>query len=120
MNKTLILHPSRFQRYAGIALLGVFCAWASVIQPAMAITNTWTFNGNGNWNDGPKWSLGIPAEGVTAVIDDGDTAVTVTLDTSHSIDALSLGSDDTLLVDSSNTSVTLTSANAFTNSGTIR
>src|SRR3954465_9744244 len=88
---------TRRRYFAAVTIVAALGVCASLIQPAGAVNNTWTFNGNGNWNDGPKWSLGIPAEGVTAVIDDGDTAVTVTLDSSHSIDGLSLGSNDTLL-----------------------
>jgi hypothetical protein len=111
----------RHLRFTVVTIAAAVCASASFVQPAMSANNTWTFNGNGNWDEGFRWSLGIPAEGgVTAIIDDGDSAVTVTLDSSHSIDALSLGSNDTLLLDSSNNSVTLTSAGSFTNSGTIR
>jgi hypothetical protein len=118
----------RFSQYVGlrrcgpITVVGVICVCASLFQPAVALDNTWIFNGDGNWDDGPKWSFGIPAQGagVTAVIDDGDTAVTVTMDTSHSIDALSLDTDDTLLIQANSSNVTLTSANGFTNNGTIR
>src|SRR5215212_1293263 len=116
MNKALSLHFFQlvnFRRYAAVALVGVLCTNVHFIQLASALNNTWTFNGNGNWDDGPKWSLGIPADGSStiALIDDGDTAVTVTLDTSHTIGELSLGIDDTLLIQSNSNSATLSSAN---------
>ncbi len=110
-----------FFHFAATAVVGMVCACVGLTRPAFALDNTWTFNGNGNWDEGGKWSLGIPAEGsINAIIDDGDSAVTVTLDSSHSVDSLSLGSNDTLLIQSTSaSSVTLTSNTSFTNAGTI-
>jgi hypothetical protein len=104
-----------------VAAIALICAVSTTAERACAVDNVWSFDGNGNWDEGAKWSLSIPAEGagITAVIDDGDTAVTVTLDSSHSVDALSLGSNDTLLIESGASSVALTSGTSFTNAGTI-
>jgi hypothetical protein len=90
---------------------------------AAAVTTTWTFNGSGNWNEAAKWSNGVP-DGNTfdVVIDDGDSAATISLDSSRAINSLSLGNNDTLFISHSSTASfkTLTVANGFTNSGTIR
>ncbi len=63
-----------------------------------AQTSTWTNNGDGIFSDAINWSNGVPGTGVDAVIDDGDTAVTVTSTSSTALNNLTLGSDDTLLI----------------------
>ena len=93
-------------------------------SPAAAVNTTWTFNGSGSWEDGSKWSNGAPTNSTFDVaIDDGDSAATVTLGTlSRSINSLTLGADDTVVVPESSSAfaLILTVANGFTNSGTIR
>ena len=90
-------------------------------RPAGAVDTTWTFNGDGNWTEAAKWSAGEPnSDTFNVFIDDGDTAVTVTLNASRTIGSLSLGTDDTLQVENPFTSnQTLTSANGFNNDGSI-
>jgi hypothetical protein len=100
--------------------IGLAVAISCFVRPALAVDNTWTFDGDGNWSDAGNWSLNIPADGgVDALIDDGDTAVTVTMDASRTVNSLTLGSNDTLLIQSGANSVTLTSSASFTNAGTI-
>lgn len=67
----------------------------------MAIETVWTFDGNGNWTDATSWSGGEPVdESYDVIIDDGSTAVTVTLSQSRSIAGLEIGPDDALVVES--------------------
>lgn len=91
---------------------------------AVGANTTWTFNGSGGWEDSAKWSNGAPVNSTFDVaIDDGDSAATVTLDTvSRTINSLTLGTDDAVVVRESSSllSAALTVANGFTNSGTIR
>lgn len=87
-----------------------------VAVPAAAVDTTWTFNGDGLWTDASNWDNGEPVDDTFDVfIDDGDTAVNVTLNTSRTIGSLSLGSDDTLTVENG----PLTSANGFANDGSL-
>jgi hypothetical protein len=77
----------------GLALL-LAAGWAA---PTAAVDTTWTFNGNGNWNVPANWSAGVPSNSTfNAFIDDGDSAVTVTLNVNNAVGNLSIGSDDTL------------------------
>jgi hypothetical protein len=65
--------------------------------PARALDTTWTLNGNGNWNVPANWNAGVPNNNTfNAFIDDGDSAVTVTLNINAGIGNLSIGADDTL------------------------
>ncbi|MBI1370019.1 MAG: choice-of-anchor D domain-containing protein [Planctomycetes bacterium] len=91
---------------------------ALVCEPmAMAVDSTWTFNGDGNWNTGANWDNGEPINNTfNAIIDDGDTAVTVFLNVSRTINNLTIGSDDQLTF---NNAQSLTIAGDVTNNGTI-
>jgi hypothetical protein len=95
--------------------------WLLIAGIAPATDTIWTYNGSGNWTDATKWSNGEPNDStVNAFIDDGDTAATVTLNTSRTVGSLSLGLDDILRIESTSTGgAHLTSANGFTNNGTI-
>jgi hypothetical protein len=78
----------------GLAL-AVVTGWGS---PARAVDTTWTLNGNGNWNVGANWSGGVVPNNNTfdVFIDDGDSAVTVTLNLNTTIGTLSIGANDAL------------------------
>jgi hypothetical protein len=129
VGKAMIRHSiSKLRHFAGQILfvasiaVGLACTIGSFVRPALAVNNVWTFDGDGNWSESGKWSLGVPADGGVdnAIIDDGSTAVIVTLDASRSVGSLTLGSDDTLLIQSTfNNSVSLQSNSSFTNAGTI-
>ncbi len=107
--------------------VSLWCVMLAVVlglqfrRRAWAIDTIWTFNGDGNWTDAANWSNGQPINDTYNVfIDDGDTAVTVTLNTSRTMGSLTLGSDDTLQIQNLSTAtLTLTSANGFTNDGSI-
>ena len=83
----------------------------------IAQTTTWTFDGDGNWTDATNWDNGEP-DGVTfdAIIDDGDSAVTVTLDVDRLIGDLTIGGDDAL--DLTGGDSLQVSGGNFTNDGT--
>src|SRR5581483_9156515 len=99
------------------AVLAAIPLLVGMVAPAHATDTTWTFNGNGNWNEGAKWNNGEPTNtGFNAFIDDGDTAVTVTLNVSRNINNLTIGSDDKVSI-ANNVDMTL-SGNLF-NSGTL-
>jgi len=63
-----------------------------------AIDATWIFNGNGNWTDDPAthWSGGVDPNNNTfnVFIDDGDSAVTVSVNASRTIGNLTIGAND--------------------------
>ena len=96
----------------------------SVRPAAGEIDHTWFFNGDGTWSDLGKWSNGVPNDaGARAIIDDGDVAATVTLDDSRTVNRVTLGANDTLIIQSNSSTVTLSAANSddnFSNAGTIR
>jgi hypothetical protein len=87
---------------------------------ALALDTTWTFDGDGDWTEASKWNNGEPIDSTYSVfIDDGDSAVSVTLDTSRTIGSLALGVDDILMVQSPPfTPVTFVS-NGLTSDGSI-
>ena len=81
---------------SGLAMVVVAVAITSQL-PVYAVDTTWTLNGNGNWNVPGNWSNGEPnGNSFNAFIDDGDSAVTVTLNVNRGIGNLSIGSNDTL------------------------
>jgi hypothetical protein len=89
-------------------------------QSASAVDTTWTFNGDGNWATPANWSAGEPnISTFTAIIDDGDSAVTVTLNASRTIGALILGADDAVRIENTAAATTLTLANGFINDGSL-
>lgn len=61
------------RRFA-VLLVGVagFVGVLGAPEAAQAASADWTFPGNGNWNDGAKWSPSIP--GATTGVDNQDTA----------------------------------------------
>ena len=85
----------RWTNFSCAVLAAVMLAQLS--SPAHAVDTTWTFNGNGNWNVAANWSAGDPNNSTFNVfIDDGDSAVTVTLNVGRTIGNLTIGADDTL------------------------
>ena len=102
----------------GITLPAIIslCIASSVASHAQ--TSTWTNNGDGLFSNAANWDNGSP-NGATfdAIIDDGDSAVTVTLDASRTLNNLTLGADDALLFNN-NTSLTL--AGDIANNGLIQ
>lgn len=100
---------------------GAVLALTFVSYSARATDTTWTFNGDGNWTETAKWSNGEPnSSSFNVFIDDGDSAVTVTLNATRTIGSISLGVDDTLTLQTlGSTTQTVTSANGFTNDGSI-
>ena len=95
----------------------VLCFALSGQNNLSAQTSTWTSDGDGNWTDATNWNNGEP-NGVTfdAIIDDGDSAVTVTLDQMRSIGNLTIGGDDAL--DLTGGDSLLLSGGEFLNDGT--
>src|SRR5207247_160741 len=79
------------------------------------------FNGDGVWSGAGNWSPAIVPDGsgFDVTIDDGDSAVTVTLDGSRTIHTLTMGANDTLDIQATASSVSLSSTNGFTNGGNI-
>lgn len=78
--------------------------WSIVVgwfgTPLLQATDTtWTYNGDGNWTTPANWDNGEPAT-VTynAFVDDGDTAVTVTVNADRAVGNLSIGSDDRVII----------------------
>jgi hypothetical protein len=103
-------------RLARCTLIAATLAWWLVGETSFAVDTTWIFNGDGLWTDAGNWNNGEPVDETFDVfIDDGGTAVTVTLDMSRTIGSLSLGAGDTLTLGN----VVLTSANVFANDGSI-
>jgi hypothetical protein len=66
---------------------------------ASATDNFWTLNGNGNWSNPANWDAnGVPnTVGENAIVDQGDFAVTATVDGTFTIGNLTVGSDDTIV-----------------------
>ena len=62
-------------------ILGIALVAIAANRPAQGVDTTWTFNGDGNWNTAGQLEQRRSASTVAfnATIDDGDTAVTVTL-----------------------------------------
>jgi hypothetical protein len=87
----------------------------------VGIDTTWVFDGDGNWTQSEKWSNGEPIDNSFNVhIDDGDSAVTVTLNASRTIGGLEIGMNDALRIEAlSFPRVQLTVANGFVNDATI-
>ena len=81
-------------------LIAVLVPCLACGAPTLAQTDTtWTFNGDGNWNDSGAWDNGEPADATyNAFIDDGDTAVTVSLNVSRTIGDLTIGNDDQVTI----------------------
>lgn len=90
-------------------------------HPTLAVDTTWFFDGSGNWTESAKWSAGEPIDDTyNVLIDDGSTAVTVTLNESRMIGRLALGTDDWLRIEAvAANDVTLSSESDFTNDGQI-
>jgi hypothetical protein len=104
-------------RKAGIVLPAIISLSLLALSLSHGQTSTWTSNNNGVWSNAANWDNGSPnSAAVNAVIDDGDSAVTVTLDGSRVINHLTLGADDTL---SFNNLTTLSVAGDVLNNGLI-
>jgi hypothetical protein len=103
--------------------MALFDALAVLAVPVRAVDTTWTLDGDGFWHEPANWDNGFPADDTfDAVIDDGDTAVTVTLFGFGTVGTLELGTDDTLIIlpqFGQFPTAGLSSANGFTNDGTI-
>lgn len=85
---------------------------------SQAQTSTWTNDSGGLFSNAANWDNGSPnGPGFNAIIDDGDSAVAVTLDGSRTINHLTIGADDSLLFQNN---ITLTVAGNVTNDGLIQ
>ena len=88
---------------------------------------TWTGPGgttsspkSGNWNSSSNWSGGTPGGSDTAILGGGTTAYTISLDTSTTIQGLTISGTNAILSFNSTRNLTLTNgANALSNAGTI-
>jgi hypothetical protein len=87
---------------ARIALGLALIASAFMTGPARAVDATWIFNGDGNWTDDPltHWSGGVdPNSNLFDVfINDGNSAVTVSLNVDRTIGDLTIDADDAMSV----------------------
>ncbi len=89
-----------------------------IASTASAQTSTWTNNGDGLFSNATNWDNGSPNNSSTnAIIDDGDSAVIVTLDASRTIKDLTIGPDDSLLI---NNNTSLSVAGNIDNSGLVQ
>jgi hypothetical protein len=91
---------------------------------AHAIDTTWTSNNSGSWLSAGNWDNGEPNNATyNAIIDDGDAAVSVTLNNAaRTVGSVAIGADDTLAIQSISNPATdgyLTVANGINNSGTL-
>jgi hypothetical protein len=91
---------------------------------ARAIDTTWTSNNSGSWLSAGNWDNGEPNNDTyNAIIDDGDSAVSVTLNNAaRTVGSVAIGADDTLAIQSISNPATdgyLTVTNGFNNSGTL-
>ena len=50
-------------RYAVTIVAAMVCGLGGFARPAMAVVDTWIFDGDGNWDEGGKWSLRHPGSG---------------------------------------------------------
>jgi hypothetical protein len=81
-----------------LLLIALSAAAANWTPTVFAVDTSWTLNGNGLWNVPGNWNSGEPVNNTFNVfIDDGDSAVTVTLNVGRTIGNLTIGADDTLL-----------------------
>lgn len=108
------------QIFAAVVCASTYLTFAGT---AWAIDTTWVSNSSGNWTDATRWSNGVPVNGSFNVfIDDGDSAVTVTLNESKAIGSLTVGINDKLKLKEGvypNSFVELASSHGIVNSGTI-
>ncbi len=102
----------------GITLPAIISLCIASSVASQAQTSTWTNNGDGLFSNAANWDNGSP-NGATfdAIIDDGDTAVSVTLDVSRTLNNLTLGADDSLFF---NNNTALTLAGNIANNGLIQ
>ncbi len=99
-----IMKPKFFSR--GTALPAIILLGTASL--ANAQTSTWTNNSGGLFSNAANWDNGSPSGAAfDAIIDDGDSAVSVTLDVTRTINDLTMGPDDSLLFNN-NTSLTVT------------
>ena len=85
---------------ASILIVSWLLTLALTVTSVQAVDTTWVLNSDGVWSNAAAWDNGQPTSTAFNVfIDDGDSAVTVTLDASRSIGNLSLGPDDALVID---------------------
>jgi hypothetical protein len=84
----------KFRLHSTLIAIGL----TALCSAAFATDNMWIANANGNWSDATKWDVnGVPnTVGENAIIDDGDTAVTVTVDGTFTLGNLTVGSNDTI------------------------
>ncbi|WP_338847229.1 filamentous hemagglutinin N-terminal domain-containing protein [Massilia sp. W12] len=69
-------------------------------MPPASLINIWTFDGDGNWSDSSKWSLGhVPASDETVQLPDYSSQYTVTLDNGvNNVKSLVLLGNDKLAI----------------------
>ena len=104
--------------FRGDTLPAFICLALAATIPTQAQTSTWINNGDGLFSNAANWDNGSPnGASFNAIIDDGDSAVTVTLDSSRTVANLTLGADDSLLL---NNNTALTVAGDVTNNGLIQ
>jgi hypothetical protein len=107
-------------RFVAILFVGIHLWMACEHQLAWAIDSTWIFNGNGNWSDSVNWSNGEPTdETYNVLIDDGDSAVRVTLNQSRTIGSLTISEGDLLYLDAGTGIVDLTVIGGILNHGSL-
>jgi hypothetical protein len=78
--------------------LAVLLCLAPGATTAWAVDTTWSLNADGNWNTFGNWNNGIPDSSTNAFINDNSS--TVTLDTTGNVLDLTIGSGNTLIIDS--------------------